>query len=356
MIGTPEGTPFAVDGQEVHFYRLVSGDGLEVVITDLGAAVVSIFLPEENGKKDVLLGFSDLRQQMEKGPMFGATLGRCAGRIPGAAYRQKGGTFFLSRSHGADHAHGGIRGFDKRMFSLVARGDDRVVLRYISPDGEEGYPGNLTLDVTYSVLEPMTLRIDFRTECDRDTLCSVSNHMYFNLREEPGSADRHQVQLRAGAIQGITDGGMPTGVCVPVEGTSLDLRTPKRLSGCLAALAKESRSVGFDFDYLLDAPGEGTQAMIRDPESGRTVAMNTDLPCVHFYLADFGSMAFPGKNGARYSGPCGLCLEPMYASDSANNGLGPSPLLKAGEVRMRFAEYRFSYGRSEGRTDDDTCA
>lgn len=328
------GAGFFADKQEVLLHTLCGENGFSLTVTNLGAAAVSLRVDG----RDVLLGFGELAAQLEKGPMFGATLGRYAGKICGAAYSQNGRTVSLSKSHGTDHAHGGVRGFDKRVFSVQRLEPDSVCYRYVSPAEEEGYPGTLTLDVTYRLLGPDTVRVEYDMTCDADSIAGISNHMYFNLLGNgAGDAGEQTLRLASHRYQPVT-GGKPSGVLADVAGTPMDFTAEAKLGTRAQQLPD-----GLDHDFSVDAQSGEPAAVLTDPDSGLQMSVYTDMPSLHVYLADFGDMRYPGKNGAVYSGRCGICFEPMYFSDCLHSGLGRMPYLKAGETRHTETTLRFTH-------------
>lgn len=334
---------FEVDSEPIIICSMSSPGGLEVETTNLGAAVLSIRLPDQPAGTDVLLGFETLSKQLEKGPMFGTTLGRCAGKIPHGIYQHKGKEICLSLSHGQHHGHGGCRGFDKRAFTVHHTEEDAITYRYISPDGEEGYPGTLCLDVTYR-LSHDTLTVEYQAISDADTLVNISNHMYFNLfGADQGNAGAHEVAVRASNIVGLNAEGLPDGSIVSIYGSAMDLQEPVVLDHQLSKQdEKRFPFNSFDHDYLLN-PGTDAVAVVCAPETGRSMRLYTDSPCIHVYLCDLGQMRYPGKNDAVYTGRCGLCLEPMYAGNSVNNHIGPSPILAANTLWKRKTMLQFNW-------------
>lgn len=323
---------FSVDGTEVKLYHLKNEAGLELVVTNLGAAAVSIFLGDQSGRMDVLLGFEKLEKQLEKGPMFGVTLGRYAGKILGASYEWEGKNYPLSKSHGENHAHGGVRGFDKRVFQTLAAEETKVVFAYVSPDGQEGYPGTLRLQVAYELCG-RDIKIQYSAVADQDTPVGISNHMYFNLLGNgKGEVTDHEVSIRSDRVAVLDEKGLPAGKVCFVEGTVMDLRTPGRIGDCLKRPADLMKPVGgFDHDYILSGNPKDPAVTLYEPETGRGLKLYTDMPCVHFYVPDFSGMDYIGKARAVYRGRDGVAMEPMYVCDCLHNGIGPSPIRKAGE-------------------------
>lgn len=334
---------FEADGREIGLYHLTDGCGLTLVVTNLGAAARSLYLDDEAGRTDVLLGFEKPESQMEKGPMFGVTLGRYAGKILGAEYEVKGVRRQLSKSHGEHHAHGGRRGFDKRVFEVLRAAKEEIVFRYVSADGEEGYPGELTLLVTYRI-EKRKVILTYEVTSDQDTVAGISNHMYFNLAgNDGGEVTDQNVFVRADRISEPGTDGLPAGREYCVTGTPMDLRSPVRIGTLYEGPCEQrERMGGFDHDYLLDG-GEEPAAGLSHPASGRRLLIYTDSSCIHFYIPDFHGMHYPGKDGAVYDGKCGVCFEPMYVSDCLHSGLGDSPLLNAGKRRVSRTVFDFSW-------------
>lgn len=332
---------FSVDGTGIIICEYRLEKGLELVVTNLGAAVVGIRLPDNSTNRDITLGFFSEEDRLKRGPMFGATLGRYAGKILGAQYEQDGERVLLSKSHGEHHAHGGIRGFDKHAFYTQCLQSDSVTFGYESPDGEEGYPGNFHLEVTYRLADEKTVNIEYRMHCDKDTPACVSNHIYYNLLGNGvGFTDGHIVRIRAEKFATLDENGLPSGGVADVKGTLLDFRTPVILKD---ASVKMARYGGIDHDFILDDSENIPAVMIESPQNGRTLAISTDMPCIHFYSADFGDMQYHGKDGAVYSGRCGLCFEPMYVNDSLHNRCFSSSILKAGTERFSKTTLRFGW-------------
>lgn len=328
-----ESAGFWVDGTEIFLHTLEAEGGISLTTTNLGAAAVSLKLSDGT---DVLLGFETVAKQLEKGPMFGATLGRYAGRICGAEYIQGEYKVQLSKSHGADHAHGGYRGFDKRAFALMQAEENQIRYRYISPAGEEGYPGTLTLDVTYSLLA-QGVRVEYDYVSDADTVAGISNHMYFNLLGNgEGNAARHTLELAANRFQSVNADGSPSGMLLEVKNTPMDLRRPILLCERMSQLTE-----GLDHDFILMQTDGVPAAILTEPISGRRMRVWTDMPCLHVYLADFGGMCYPGKNHKTYTGVCGICFEPMHLSDCLHSRLGSMPYLAAGEHRHQETTLQF---------------
>lgn len=334
---------FECDGIPVKNVTVGSESGLRLTVSNLGAAALSLIVPGSDGDLDILLGFEDQRLQTTFGPMFGVTLGRYAGKVCGASYIWNGKAVSLTPNRGAHHSHGGARGFDKRVFQTEEAAPDHVTFLLKSPDGEEGYPGNLDLYVTYRLIGSDTLRITYETVCDQDTLVGIGNHLYWNLYGNgEGNADLHRVRIASDETVRIGGDGYPDGESYPVAGTPLDLREGKLLRECLKVADPQMALTGgsFDHDYVLKAPGQGINAEIAAEGTDRRVEIRTDMPCLHFYLPDFKDMDYTGKGGKAYKGFIGLCLQPQCGGDSVHNHIAGEPILAAGQKRVRSIEYR----------------
>lgn len=336
-------TDLTVDEKSIYVVQLRKPRGISLTVTNLGAAALSLVLPDGKPGADILLGFPNLESQLQKGPMFGTTLGRYAGKILGGTYPVGDRTVALSRSHGAHHGHGGVRGFDKQVFDLLWAEDDRVCFRYVSADGEEGYPGTLTADVTYALTDRQTLELTYAVSSDKETVAGLSNHMYFNLSDQAaGSVLGHQLQVQAPWVSALDGQGLPMGALLEVAGTALDLRRPAAIGERLAQGHEQmARCGGLDLDYVF-AEGRKTAAMCC-PETGRRMTVEMDMPCVHLYVSNFGEMNYGGKDGAVYVGRCGVCFEPMYVSDCLHSGLAASPVLEAGAERRSKTVFSFHW-------------
>lgn len=326
-----------IDGKKVLIYKIGSNNGFSVQLTNLGATVLSILLPKKGGgTDDILLGFDKLESILKRGPMFGTTIGRCAGKIKDARMVINGNKVELTKSHGEHHAHGGFRGFDKRVFSVPFCTDNSVKMAYFSMDGEEGYPGNLDVEITFTVTENK-LNILYQAISDKDTVVSMTNHMYFNLcGHDNGDILGHTVRIPSGKVVNIDSEKIPDERLISTAGTPLDLRNGVLLGRNLTAEKINSCPLmklvgGYDYDYLIDNASIPS-ATLSESSTGRKMEIYSDMPYLHFYAADFSNYHMIGKDGVSYEGRCGVCFEPQYAANSVNTGLCPSPLLYAGDV------------------------
>ena len=327
-----------IAGTEIYRYSLYSERGCHVAdIITYGGAITSLSAPDRNGHYgDIVLGFGSLEDYTSNPRYFGALIGRHANRIAGGRFALNGVEYQLPQNNGANHLHGGFRGFDKRIWT-AKEGDDVLHLSYFSKDGEEGYPGNVEAFVDYRCLDN-ELRIEYRAITDRDTIVNLTNHSYFNLRGE-GTILKHELTLRADHFTPVSDDLIPTGEIQPVAGTPMDFRNGK-------AIGSEIRSTaaGYDHNFVLnDWDGSlRSAARLYEPVSGRVLEILTTEPGIQFYSGNFLDGSFLGKNGAPYVKYAGLCLEPQHFPDAPNHPHFPPTILRAGEEYRHTTVFRFT--------------
>jgi aldose 1-epimerase len=342
-------TPFgAVDGVDIDCYVLRHA-GVTAKLITYGAILTELHVPDRAGAcADVVLGFDRLDDYRAEHPYFGATVGRVANRIAYGRFTLDGTEHRLACNNGRHHLHGGVRGFDRRVWSASARvtaDGPSVTFRRASPDGEEGYPGNLAVAVVYT-LRADALRIELTTETDRATPVSLTHHSYFNLAGAGSGEDilGHELQLAASRYT-PTDGELiPSGVLAPVDGTAFDFRAPTPIG----ARARQTGLTppGYDTNFALDraAPGLAHAATVRDPGSGRALEVFTTAPGIQVYTGNFLDGTLTGKGGHVYRQYGGMCLEPQTFPNAINEPGFPSPVLRPGQVYEHTIEYRFSAG------------
>lgn len=320
------------EGFEVKLYTLTNNRGLEVSITNYGGAVVSIKTPDRDGEiADVVLGFETLEEYVRNPRYFGGLIGRHANRIGLGKFSLGGSVFQLTQNNGANHLHGGVKGFDKRVWD-VADHSTNLRLEYLSQDGEEGYPGNVTAKVSYALSGNNELVIDYEATTDRDTIVNLTNHSYFNLAGGGHILD-HELTLHADGFTPVSSELIPTGEIEEVENTRMDFRYGRPIA-----------SGGYDHNFVLsDHDGSlRPAARLYEPRSGRVLEISTTQPGIQFYSGNFLDGSFHGKGGVVYNQYAGLCLEPQHFPDAPNHPNFPSTVLRPGEVYKHVSVYRFS--------------
>lgn len=326
--------------------RLENG-GLSCEILTYGGALRCLNVPDRNGRSvDVVLGFDSLEDYMEQTGFLGALIGRFGNRIGNAEFKLDGKRYELFKNDGANHLHGGRRGFDKRIWKIEARDDTKLALSLVSEDGEEGYPGRLEVYVLYELKED-ALEISYRAFSDADTLCNLTNHAYFNLSgHDSGTVEKQLIKINASHYTPTDAGLIPTGEIADVTGTPMDLREPVVI-GERADLDFEALRFGggFDHNYAIDG-ADGTlrlAAVAESRETGIVLETWTTLPGVQFYSGN-GMAGLPkGKNGAPYDRRWGFCLETQVYPDAPHHVNFPSALLKKGAEYRTKTVYRFAH-------------
>lgn len=329
------------DGQDVSLYTLTNARGLEVSIANYGGAVVSIKTPDRRGEfADVALGFETLADYVKNPRYFGGLIGRHANRMALGRFSLNGVEYQLTQNNGVNHLHGGAKGFDKRVWTArdeTSNGSAVLHLEYLSVDGEEGYPGNVRAEVTYTLSSDDELEIKYEATTDRDTIVNLTNHAYFNLA---GGGDilGHQLTLHADAFTPVSKELIPTGEIKSVDNTPMDFRRAKAISTDL------SLAGGYDHNFVLQNYDGSLHpaARLYEPNSGRVLEILTTEPGIQFYSGNFLDGSLTGKDGAVYHQYTGLCLEPQHFPDAPNHANFPSTVLRSGETYRHVSRYRFS--------------
>ena len=335
------------DGRAVAIYTLKS-DKMEVEVMNYGGDVLSIKVPDKNGKMaDVVLGFDDPSGYYEanhaKGnPYFGALIGRYGNRIAHARFSLDGKEYALAKNNGENTLHGGPNGFHSQLWTgeIIP---DGVQLKYLSKDGEEGYPGNLTVTVKYTV-KGNELKIDYAATTDKDTVLNLTNHSYFNLSGQGnGTILGDELKLNASRFTPVDSGLIPTGQLKPVAGTPFDFTKAHTVGERIQADDEQLKlGHGYDHNFVLDGKGMREAAEVYDPASGRVLTVTTDQPGVQFYTSNFLDGSLSGKGGVAYPRNAALCLETQYFPDSPNHPEFPTTELKPGEKFHSTTIFRFS--------------
>jgi aldose 1-epimerase len=346
--GTVSPLPFGKtsSGQPVTIYKLVNPKGAEVEIMDLGATIVSLKVPDKDGKLgDVVLGFDNVADYQSKSPYFGCATGRYANRIANGKFTLEGKEYKLAINNGPNSLHGGKVGFDKKIWQKVAGGNGgaSVTFQMVSPDGEEGYPGALTTQITYTWTDANELKIDYKATTDKTTVLNLTNHSYFNLGGAGnGNILDHELTLFCSNYTPTDDTAIPTGEIKKVAGTPMDFTSPHTIG---ARINDEYKSLkqgkGYDHNFIIDGSGLRKAAVVRDPKSGRTMTVKTTEPAVQLYTANFMDGATKGKGGKVYAHRGAFCLETQHYPDSPNKPSFPSTVLKPGDAYESTTIYAF---------------
>lgn len=338
-----------LEGQLVKLFTLTNASGAQVSITEYGGIVVSLKVPDRDGNLgDVALGYDNLDAYVQDTPYFGAITGRYANRIAAGRFEIDGAAYELPVNNGPNSLHGGIKGFDKVVWKgePTAPGDG-VAFRYVSVDGEEGYPGKLDATVTYTWTDANELKIEYLASTDKPTVINLTNHSYFNLKDGGASTIlEHELMINADRYTPVADAGaIPTGELASLDGTPLDFREATVIG---ERIEEENEQLGFgsgyDHNYVLNASEEDitVAATVYDPSSGRVMEVLTEEPGVQFYSGNFLDGHHVGKGGVAYERRSGLCLETQHFPDSPNQPNFPSTVLRPGETYATSTIYRFS--------------
>ena len=339
-------------GKPIEMATLKNSHGMEVQAINYGAIITSLKVPDRSGKiADVVLGFDQPAGYWSDPPppYFGAVVGRYGNRIARGQFTIGGKTYKLATNNDPNHLHGGNVGFDKVVWEMATKDTPQgssVIFTRTSPDGEEGYPGNLHATVTYTLTEKNELIIDYRATTDKATPVNLTQHSYFNLAGE-GSGDilGHQLTINADRYTPVDDTLIPTGELAPVQGTPLDFRQATAIGARIDAdNAQLKAGKGYDHNFVLNRKGAGLElaARLTDPKSGRTLEISTTEPGIQFYSGNFLDGTIKGKGGHVYAHRTGLCLETQHYPDSPNQPKFPSTILQPGKVYTSKTVWTFS--------------
>ena len=322
-------------------FTLTNGKGAEVRIMNYGGIIVSLKMPDREGRlADVVLGFDTLEPYLGKHPHFGCITGRYANRIGDASFNLDGVTYEVTANSGKNHIHGGAEAFDVQVWKdRIIEGKQALELSYTSADGEEGFPGKLDCTVTYSLGEDNALSVEYRATTDKPTVINLTNHSYFNLAGE-GSGDvlDHELVIPADSFTATDDALIATGELPPVAGTPMDFTTPQRIDAPFKAL---QQGKGYDHNYALNGTGLKLAAKVKEPKSGRVMEVLTTDPGVQFYTGNY-LKGVQGKGGHVYLARYGFCLETQKYPDSPNKPQFPSAVLRPGETYQHTTIFKFS--------------
>lgn len=329
----------SAEGRPVTRYRLQNKAGMTVDLLNLGCIIQSVQLPDGLGQRlDVVLGYDTVQEYEQGGFFFGALIGRWANRISGAAFELNGRKYPLAVNDGRNHLHGGPDGFHRHIWAAEEH-ESKVLFSRLSPDGEEGYPGNLWVEVVYTLTERNELLMDLRAESDRDTVVNLTNHSYFNLNGRGDILD-HDLKIRAGSISEVDQELIPTGRLLKVDGGPFDFRDFKKIGRDIGDDDPQIKfGRGYDHNFILEPEAEFF-AEIRSGRSGLGLDIGTSLPGAQFYSGNFLNGG-TGKQGRVFGPRGGFCLETQLFPDSINQPAFPSALLESGHIYNHQTIYRF---------------
>lgn len=327
--------------EEAHLFTLQNSNGITIKFTNYGGIITSILIPDRNGNfDDVVLGFNSLEGYLEQHPYIGTLVGRYASRISKGKFTLNDKEYNLFRNEGKNHLHGGLKGFDKALWSFNEYADIQragVMLSYMSHDMEEGYPGNLKIEVHYSLNEDNELAIDYTASCDATTHLNLTHHGYYNLNGAKDLIYDHVLMINASYYVETDPDMIPTGRLIDLEGGPLDFRLAKPIGSDISKLSN-----GYDHCYVLSKKDVDPElaARINHPESGRTMEVYTTEPAIQFYSSNFLE-GITGKDNIIYRKHLALCLEAQHYPDSPNHPDFPSTLLSPGDLYKQTTIYKF---------------
>jgi len=336
------------DGTPVALYTLRNSRGMEARISTYGGTVTHLFAPDRDGNfTDVVLGYNTLRQYVSNSPYFGALIGRYGNRIANGKFTLEGKPYQLAKNNGVNALHGGAKGFDKVVWKArpgVTTNGPVLELTYVSKDGEEGYPGKLTVKAVYTLTRANELRLDFTATTDKPTVVNLTQHSYFNLAGK-GDILGHEMMINADKFTPVSESLIPTGELRALDGSPLDFRTPTRIGARIAQKDQQlTYGKGYDHNYVVNKPaGElDLAARVYEPTSGRVLEVFSTEPGVQFYSGNFLDGKIYGKEMHNYPFRGGFCLEPQHFPDSPNQATFPSTVLRPGEEYKSTIIQKFS--------------
>ncbi len=350
---TPDPNNFnqIIDGKQVNLYILTNKNRLKAAITNYGGKLVSLLVPDSSGKlTDVVLGYNSLKdyqQYTKNGAYFGALIGRYGNRIAKGKFSLDGEQYELAINNGPNALHGGLKGFNSVVWDVVNTTPNSIELHYLAKDGEEGFPGNLNVTVTYTLTGDNALEIAYQATTDKTTVLNLTNHSYFNLNGEgSGTINDHTLQLNATEFTPVDATLIPTGKLEPVAGTPLDFTIPEKIGSRIED--KNQQMVygkGYDHNYVLNAgkeKGQHLAAIVLGDKSSIEMQVYTDQPGIQFYSGNFMEGGDTGKSGHAYESRTAFCLETQHFPDSPNQPQFPTTALKPGETFNSVTFYKFS--------------
>ncbi len=334
-----------LDNEDIFLYRMKNAYGAEMKITNYGAIVASIRMPDKKGEFDeVVLGYDDVNTYIENNPYyFGCVVGRYANRIKDGKFVLNGKTYQLNRNEGKNHLHGGVSGFHQKVWTGKIENDE-LILSYTSPDGEEKFPGNVEIDIKYTLTEDNIVEIRYEAKSDADTIINLTNHSYFNLNGAKSRVLDHYLMMDADYFIPTDKELIPTGELRHVEGTPFDFRKMHKISDHVFDYAYEAIDIGRGYDHTMVFNGKGMRkaAELYDEASGRCMEVVTDQPSAQLFTAHIIREGTQGLGGKVYGQYYGVCIEPQVYPNSPNVEHFPDCVLRKGDVYKNMARYAFS--------------
>lgn len=337
-----------VKGDSTDLYVLKNANGMEVTLTNYGARIVSVMVPDREGNlQDVVLGFDTIDDYVNTDNNFGATIGRYGNRIANGKITVDGVEYQLPQNNFGHTLHGGPEGYDRQVFDAVQPDSQSVVFTYLSEDGEAGFPGNLNVKVTMTLTDDNAIDLQYEAETDKETVVNLTNHSYFNLSGDGNNTILdHLLMINADQFTPVDDTFMTTGEILPVEGTPMDFRVPTAVGERIDQYEYDQlkNGDGYDHNWVLNTNGDISQvaATVYSPATGIQLEVYTDEPGVQVYAGNFLDGTLTGKNGAVHTKRTAICLETQKYPDSPNKADWPSPYLKPGEKYTSRCIYKFT--------------
>lgn len=316
----------------------LKNDKMTIILTNYGCTLIKWLTADRYGNfEDIILGYDDINDYMVKDGYLGALVGRTANRIGQGRFQLNGRTYHLPVNNGPNSLHGGIRGFSYQIFDYCLSGDNEIEFTYYSKDGEEGYPGNLTLKVTYTLIDD-TLTMRYRARCDQDTLINITNHAYFNLSGMKQPILDHHLLVKSSCYAAIDQEGLPDGRIIKSAKTAFDFQNMTPIEERLKMSDEQlERGCGFDHPFIFDQDHD--QIILYHPLSGRRLTLDTTLPMAHIYTGNYLDGRI-GKGGIAYPSRYGICLETEYMPDAINLGFKPDGVLCQGDEYDERTSYK----------------
>ena len=345
------------DGQAVDLYALKNSAGMTIKISNFGGTIVSWTAPDRNGKfEDIILGCDSIADYEHGVPYFGAIVGRYGNRIAKGKFSLEGKNYTLAVNNLGNHLHGGIKGFDKVVWTATAIDGDEPALKlnYLSKDMEEGYPGNLSVEVIYTLQKDNALKINYKATTDKTTVLNLTNHTYFNLTGNPNNTILdHELMLNCDKYLPVSKSLIPTGELKPVTGTVFDFTKPFKIGARINDSSDIQIKYGFGYDHawiinsyqpsaISNQQPNYVVATVFEPTSGRFMEVYTTEPAIQFYTGNFLDGTIKGKGGINYKKRTGLCLETEHYPDAPNQSKFPTTVLKPNEIYITSTIYKFS--------------